>query len=148
MSDISIRTQGRAGRITLTRPHALNAMTYAMCTAIEDALDGWATDDDVALVIIDAEGDKAFCAGGDIADLYETGRAGDFAYGQRFWADEYRLNARIAEYPKPYVAFMQGFTMAAAWAFRVTARTASCVRAARLPCPNVASGLFRMWAAR
>lgn len=111
MSDISIRTQGRAGRITLTRPQALNAMTYAMCTAIEDALDGWATDDDVSLVIIDAEGDKAFCAGGDIADLYEAGRAGDFAYGQRFWADEYRLNARIAEYPKPYVAFMQGFTM-------------------------------------
>jgi enoyl-CoA hydratase len=61
--------------------------------------------------VIDAEGDKAFCAGGDIAKLYETGRAGDFAYGQRFWRDEYRLNAKIAEYPKPYVAFMQGFTM-------------------------------------
>ncbi|MEM8538646.1 MAG: enoyl-CoA hydratase/isomerase family protein [Pseudomonadota bacterium] len=111
MSDIHIRIEGRAGRITLTRPQALNAMTYDMCLAIEDALEGWAEDDTVALVVIDAEGDKAFCAGGDIQDLYDTGRAGDFAFGQRFWADEYRLNARIAEYPKPYVAFMQGFTM-------------------------------------
>ena len=65
----------------------------------------------MALVIIDAEGDKAFSAGGDIQKLYETGRAGDFAYGQTFWADEYRLNAKIREYPKPYIAFMQGFTM-------------------------------------
>jgi enoyl-CoA hydratase/carnithine racemase len=111
MTDISIRKTGRAGRITLTRPKALNAMSYDMCLAIEAALDDWATDDDVALVIIDAEGDKAFCAGGDIQQLYDTGRAGDFAYGRTFWRDEYRLNAKIAEYPKPYIAFMQGFTM-------------------------------------
>ncbi|MEM8773655.1 MAG: enoyl-CoA hydratase/isomerase family protein [Pseudomonadota bacterium] len=111
MSDIHIRKTGRAGRITLTRAHALNAMTYDMCLAIEAALDEWADDNAVDLVIIDAEGEKAFCAGGDIQDLYDTGRAGDFAFGQKFWRDEYRLNAKIAEYPKPYVAFMQGFTM-------------------------------------
>jgi len=111
MADISIRTSAQAGRITLTRPHALNAMSYDMAILIEEALDAWAEDDGVKLVIIDAEGDKAFCAGGDIQQLYDTGRAGDFAYGQRFWRDEYRLNAKIAEYPKPYIAFMQGFTM-------------------------------------
>ncbi|MFK7937992.1 MAG: enoyl-CoA hydratase/isomerase family protein [Roseovarius sp.] len=111
MSDISIRIIGHAGRITLTRPQALNAMTYDMANAIEAALDDWVTNDTVKLVIIDATGDKAFCAGGDIQQLYDTGRAGDFAYGQNFWRDEYRLNAKIAEYPKPYVAFMQGFTM-------------------------------------
>ena len=111
MSDIFVRKSGHAGRITLTRPKALNAVTYEMCQAIEAALDDWRDDDDVALVIIDAEGDKAFSAGGDIQKLYETGRAGDFAYGQKFWADEYRLNAKIREYSKPYVAFMQGFTM-------------------------------------
>ena len=111
MSEISIRIEGCAGRITLTRPQALNAVTYDMCRAIEAALDAWREDDAVKLVIIDAEGDKAFSAGGDITDLYRTGRAGDFAYGQTFWRDEYRLNAKIAEYPKPYVALMQGFVM-------------------------------------
>ncbi|MBU3258463.1 enoyl-CoA hydratase/isomerase family protein [Roseovarius sp. PS-C2] len=112
MSDeINIRKERRAGRITLTRPKALNALSYDMCLAMEDALDAWAADDSVNLVIVDAEGDKAFCAGGDIQKLYDTGRAGDFAFGRRFWRDEYRLNAKIAEYPKPYIAFMQGFTM-------------------------------------
>ncbi|MET4103644.1 enoyl-CoA hydratase [Roseovarius sp. MBR-78] len=109
--DIHIRKEGRAGRITLTRPRALNALSYDMAMAIEAALDDWRADEDVALVVIDAEGDRAFCAGGDIQQLYDTGRAGDFAYGRRFWADEYRLNAKIARYPKPYVALMQGFVM-------------------------------------
>ncbi|MCR8825640.1 enoyl-CoA hydratase/isomerase family protein [Pseudosulfitobacter koreensis] len=111
MSDISIRTVGVAGRITLTRPKALNAVTYEMCLAIEDALDRWRDDAAVQLVIIDAEGDRAFCAGGDIADLYASGRKGDFAYGRKFWADEYRLNAKIFTYPKPVVSFLQGFVM-------------------------------------
>ncbi len=111
MSDIQIRKIGRAGRITLTRPHALNAVTYEMVLAIEAALDDWRNDPDVALVVIDAEGDKAFSAGGDLAEMYKTGSAGDYSYGRKFWADEYRLNAKIANYPKPYLAFCQGFTM-------------------------------------
>lgn len=111
MSDIDIRIVGRAGRITLTRPKALNAMSYEMCLAIEAAFDAWRNDDSVDLIVIDAEGDKAFCAGGDIAELYDTGTKGNFAYGQKFWADEYRLNAKIFGYPKPVVSFLQGFTM-------------------------------------
>jgi enoyl-CoA hydratase len=108
---IHIRTEGRAGRITLDRPAALNALSYEMCGAIEAALDGWAGDDAVALVVIDAVGDKAFCAGGDIAEMHATGMAGDFAYGRRFWADEYRMNAKLFRFPKPIVSLMQGFTM-------------------------------------
>lgn len=111
MSDISIRITGRAGRITLTRAHALNAMTYDMCMAIDAALERWRDDDAVALVIIDAEGDRAFCSGGDIAELYATGTKGDYGYGQKFWADEYQLNNKIFTYPKPVVSFLQGFTM-------------------------------------
>lgn len=111
MNDIDIRVKKRAGRITLQRPDALNAMTYDMCTAIEQALLSWRDNDTIDLIVIDALGDRAFCAGGDIAKLYDTGKAGNFKFGQRFWADEYRLNALISNYPKPYVALMQGFTM-------------------------------------
>ena len=111
MSDINIRITGHAGRITLTRPQALNAMTYQMCLAIEQAFDDWASNDAVQLVVIDAQGERAFCSGGDIAELYDTGTKGDFAYGQRFWADEYRLNHKIFSYAKPVVSFLQGFTM-------------------------------------
>ncbi len=111
MADIEIHVSGRAGRITFTRPKALNAMSYDMCRAIDAAMRSWRDNDAVDLVVIDAEGDRAFCAGGDIAELYETGRAGNYDYGRGFWRDEYRLNAYIAEYSKPVVSFMQGFTM-------------------------------------
>lgn len=111
MSDIDTRIEGRAGRITLTRPQALNALTYDMCMAIDAALIRWREDDAVQVVMIDAEGPRAFCSGGDIAEMYATGTAGDYAYGRRFWRDEYRMNARLFEFPKPTVSFLQGFTM-------------------------------------
>lgn len=111
MSDVSTRIEGRAGRVTLTRTKALNALTHQMCLDIEAALDAWATDPAVALVIIDAEGDKAFCAGGDVAQVVTAGRAGDMALGRDFWRDEYRMNLKLSRYPKPIVSFMQGFVM-------------------------------------
>jgi enoyl-CoA hydratase len=112
MSDeIIIRVEGKAGRITLNRPKALNALTHAQCLAMEAALTGWRDDPAVALVIIDAVGDRAFCAGGDIAQIYRAGMAGDYALGRDFWFDEYRLNAMLGAWPKPILAFMQGFVM-------------------------------------
>ena len=111
MSDILIRKDGRAGLITLNRPKALNALTWDMCLAIEAALDDWSRDPQVALILIDGAGERAFCAGGDIADMYASARRGDVGYGQRFWRDEYRLNRKIHHYPKPIVTFLHGFTM-------------------------------------
>ena len=111
MADIDIRIEGKLGRITLNRPKAMNALTYEMCLQIESALDTWRDDDAVKMLLIDAAGDRAFCAGGDIAELYATGNAGDYSYGRRFWRDEYRMNAKLFEFPKPVASFMQGFTM-------------------------------------
>lgn len=108
---IRIRKIGRIGQITLQRPEALNAVTYDMVLAIEAALDGWRDDERVACVLIDAEGHKAFSAGGDLQFMYDTASKGDFEPGRTFWRDEYRLNAKIAAYPKPYIALCQGFTM-------------------------------------
>ena len=111
MADIDIRVEGKVGRITLNRPKAMNALTYKMCLEIEKALDAWRTDDDVAMLLIDAAGERAFCAGGDIAEMYATGKRGDYDYGRKFWRDEYRMNAKLFEFPKPVASFMQGFTM-------------------------------------
>ncbi|AXX98251.1 enoyl-CoA hydratase/isomerase family protein [Profundibacter amoris] len=111
MAEIDIRKDGKLGRITLNRPEALNALTYEMCLAIEKALDAWREDDDVKMLLIDAAGDRAFCAGGDIAEMYASGKRGDYEYGRRFWRDEYRMNAKLFEFPKPVASLMQGFTM-------------------------------------
>ncbi|MDO5613563.1 MAG: enoyl-CoA hydratase/isomerase family protein [Paracoccus sp. (in: a-proteobacteria)] len=111
MDDLHIRKAGRAGRITFTRPKALNALSHDMARAIHAALNDWRDDPDVALIVIDAQGERAFCAGGDIAAVYRGGLEGDHQIGRDFFHDEYRMNAAIADYPKPIAAFMQGFVM-------------------------------------
>lgn len=110
-NDLHVRKDGVVGWITLNRPKALNALTYEMCLEIEKALDEWSEDASVSMLIIDAVGEKAFCAGGDIAEMYATGMAGDFSYGRQFWRDEYRMNAKLFRFPKPVASFLQGFTM-------------------------------------
>lgn len=109
--DVSVRIEGRVGRVTLSRPSALNALTHSMALIIEKALLEWQANDSIALVMIDAEGDKAFCAGGDVNALYQQGKAGDFESGRQFWRDEYRLNVLIDSFAKPFVAIMDGIAM-------------------------------------
>jgi len=111
MTDLLIRTEGRAGRLTLNRPKALNALTHEQCLQTEAALLKWRDDPSVDLVILDATGDRAFCSGGDIAQVAAAGREGNFAMGRDFWRDEYRMNLLLATYPKPIVSFMHGFVM-------------------------------------
>lgn len=106
--EIRFERVGRAGVVTLTRPQALNAVTHKMVLALQHALDAWRDDDGVALVVIKAEG-RAFSAGGDILHIYEAGKRGEPPYD--FFADEYRLNAAIARFPKPYVALIDGIAM-------------------------------------
>lgn len=111
MSDIHIRKSGRTGRITLTRPKTLNAVTWEMVEALTAALPAFAADDDVAMLVIDAEGDKAFSAGGDIAGIYNALVTGTLEEPRNFWRAEYALNAALFHFPKPIASFMQGFTM-------------------------------------
>jgi len=141
MSDVIIRKDGRAGRITLNRPEALNALTWDMCLAIEKALEDWRHDDAVALVLIDAAGERAFCAGGDIAEMYATATRGDFDYGRRFWRDEYRLNRKIFIYPKPVVTFLHGYTMGGGVGIGCHASHRIVDDSSRIAMPEVSIGL-------
>src|SRR5947209_9485850 len=109
--DILFERRGVAGIVTLNRPQALNAVTHEMVRALARQLDAWATDAAVTRVIVRAAGERAFSAGGDIRALYELGRAGRQAEMLTFWRDEYPLNAMIKQYPKPYVALIDGIVM-------------------------------------
>ena len=111
MTDIIITVENSTGRIHLNRPKALNALTYEMNNSLEAALLSWADDAAITQVVITAEGEKSFCAGGDVAELYRRGVDGDHDYARSYWRDEYRLNALIEAYPKPYIALMQGYVM-------------------------------------
>lgn len=107
---VLLRTEGRAGYITLNRPRALNALTHPMVRTIDAALAQWELDESVAVVVVSGAGERGLCAGGDIRAIHADALAGKDA-SIAFWRDEYRLNARIARYSKPYVALMDGIVM-------------------------------------
>jgi len=109
--DVLVRREGGIGKIILNRPKALHALNLQMCEAILAALNAWKSDDSVQLVLVThAEGSRGFCAGGDIRMLAESG-ASDGSEARAFFAVEYRLNAAVKAFPKPYVAIMDGVTM-------------------------------------
>ncbi|MEV7067852.1 enoyl-CoA hydratase/isomerase family protein [Streptomyces collinus] len=108
---VLFHTSGRAAHITLNRPRALNALTHTMVRRIDAALTEWERDPAVETVVITGAGERGLCAGGDIRAIHDDARDGDGTASAGFWRDEYRLNARIARYPKPYVAVMDGIVM-------------------------------------
>ena len=110
-TDVVCTKQGHAGLIHLNRPKALNALTHNMVNVIAPALELWAHDPEITRILIDAEGEKAFCAGGDIRKVTEQGKSGQKAEAVGFWADEYRLNTKINTYPKPFIALVDGIVM-------------------------------------
>lgn len=111
MSDMIIRTVGPVAHATLNRPKALNALNHQMCLDLETAMKDWAHNDNIKLLLIDAEGEKAFCAGGDIVGIYRQAMEGDYTSSLKFWRDEYRLNLAISTYSKPYIALMDRIVM-------------------------------------
>jgi enoyl-CoA hydratase len=106
-NEILFRRDGRLAHIILNRPQAMNALTHGMVNAMTAALTEWETDESVAAVLLTGAGERGLCAGGDIVAIYRDALDGGHKTA-RFWADEYKLNALIARYPKPYVAVMDG----------------------------------------
>lgn len=108
---VLLRTTGRVAHIVLNRPRALNALTHAMVRRVDEALTACEHDPAVEAVVLTGAGERGLCAGGDIRAVHDDARDGDGTASAAFWRDEYRLNARIARYPKPYVAVMDGIVM-------------------------------------
>lgn len=108
--EIQYRVIGNLGHITLNRPKALNALTYAMCEKITKLLLEWQDNSEIGAVLIDGAGDRAFCAGGDVILLHDSGKAGD-SRAEEFWRIEYALNELIHCYSKPYISLIDGFVM-------------------------------------
>lgn len=105
------RIERGVGRIVLNRPRALNALDLGMIRALAEILARFAADPGVRLVTIAGAGGRAFCAGGDVRAIRASTLAGDFAANEAFFAAEYAVNQAIAEFPKPYIALIDGICM-------------------------------------
>ncbi|KAK0651832.1 3-hydroxyisobutyryl-CoA hydrolase-like protein [Cercophora newfieldiana] len=99
--------------IELNRPKKLNALNGSMIRKIGPRLLEWAKSDMANIIVLKGTGEKAFCAGGDVAALVKWNKEGE--EGQKrstdYFALEYQLDHLIATYEKPVVAMMDGITM-------------------------------------
>ncbi|MEI6485649.1 MAG: enoyl-CoA hydratase/isomerase family protein [Sphingomonadales bacterium] len=108
--EVLIERRGHALWITLNRPQALNALNHPMAVTIHRAIIDAMLDPAVRHMVISGAGDRAFCAGGDVALLGREGRQ-NRALWESFFHDEYRMNQAIARCGKPWVALIDGITM-------------------------------------
>jgi 3-hydroxyisobutyryl-CoA hydrolase len=99
--------------IELNRPKKLNSLNGSMARKILPRLREWEKSQMANVILISGAGPKAFCAGGDVAELALQNKSGP--EGQKkssdYFALEYQLDHLIATYSKPYVAIIDGITM-------------------------------------
>ncbi|MBT2299080.1 enoyl-CoA hydratase/isomerase family protein [Variovorax paradoxus] len=142
-----IQTAGgrRFGVATLNTPAALNALSVAMVRLLTPKLREWARDAAVAGVLLQAAGEKAFCAGGDLRQLYQTLRECGperNPYAERFFAEEYELDYLIHTFPKPVLCWGHGIVMGGGIGLMAGASHRVATAQSRLAMPEISIGLY------
>ena len=102
----------KLGVIYLNRPEKLNALNFEMIIKIREILEKWEDNDKVRAVLFDSLNEKAFCAGGDLKDLYNNYINNDSCQKKdEFFATEFELDKYIASYKKPIISNWRGIVM-------------------------------------
>lgn len=139
--EVLTEVDGSVGVITLNRPKAINSLNQQMVDALSAILTRWADDDAVRAVVLSGAGERGLCAGGDVVSIYHSARK-DGVEARRFWRDEYRLNAQIADFSKPYVAVMDGIVMGGGVGVSAHANTRVVTDTSKIAMPEVGIGFI------
>lgn len=133
--------RNHVGHLTLNRPAGLNAVTLEMVRLLHQQLSAWAADPQIHAVVLRANGEKAFCAGGDIRSLYDSFQRGDTEH-ETFFEEEYALDQYIHAYPKPLLALMDGFVLGGGMGLVQGASLRVVTERVRMGMPEVGIGYF------
>jgi enoyl-CoA hydratase len=139
IQDIVFDQRGGLGLITINKPGSLNAMNLVMIESVTAKLGRWTKDEDIHAVLLQGAGDRAFCAGGDIRDLYFQ-KGTDF--GRRYYLAEYCLDIAIKRFPKPFLVIMDGVTMGGGVGLSVYASFRIATERTQFAMPETGIGLF------
>lgn len=142
MSAIATSVANGVGNIILNRPKALNALDQGMIGEMFPVLTDWADDPAVETVLVTSGIDRAFCAGGDIRAIRDSALAGDTAAVTHYFSSEYQLNQLVADYPKPYVALIDGAAMGGGLGISVHGEVRVVTEKALIAMPETAIGFF------
>ena len=133
-------------RATLNAPASLNALSLDMIDGLAARLDAWMVDPQVVGVVLDAAGDKAFCAGGDVVALHrsirETPHGAVPGHAAGFFEREYRLDHRIHTAPKPVLCWGNGIVMGGGIGLMAGASHRVVTARTKLAMPEITIGLY------
>ncbi|ADG99123.1 Enoyl-CoA hydratase/isomerase [Segniliparus rotundus DSM 44985] len=142
MTTVRVSLDQGVGRLVLDRPHALNALDLGMIRELAEPLAAWASDASVRRVVVTSSSPKAFCAGGDIRAIREHAVNGESGLVRQYFAEEYALNQLIAEYPKEYVAVIDGYALGGGLGISVHGSERIVTEHAVAAMPETAIGFF------
>ncbi len=140
-SELLVDVRNHIAFVTLSRPQALNSLSYGMVKELAQLLKKWESDDSIHAVLVRGAGDKAFCAGGDIRYIYDSFQA-DSTEHLQFFCDEYQLDHYIHRYPKPFITLMDGIVMGGGMGISQGAQFRIVTDRTRMAMPETAIGLF------
>lgn len=143
--EIKTRSKELIGVATLSAEKNLNAISLEMIDGLYRQLEDWRHDEHIVCVFLQGAGDKAFCAGGDIVNLYKSMcdcREGTNEYAEKFFSHEYRLNYLIHNYPKPMICWGHGITMGGGLGLMAGASHRVVTETSRIAMPEITIGLF------
>jgi enoyl-CoA hydratase len=141
--EILFEIRNGIGVMTLNRPKALNALSLGMIREMERVMPEWERDPAVKAVVVRGAGDRAFCAGGDVAGLYREMRNDPSGTLRRdFFREEYIVNRRIYRFAKPWISFLHGIDMGGGVGLSVHGTYSIATERFLFAMPETAIGLF------
>jgi enoyl-CoA hydratase/carnithine racemase len=166
-SEIETKTNKRIALAELNAPQSLNALNMSMFELLHKQLLEWQSNDEIAMVILQGAGDKAFCAGGDVVSLYhalktERENITDTqsstvqktaetiindqtiinSFGYDFFALEYQVDQLIHEFTKPILVWGDGYIMGGGIGLFAGASHKVVTEKTLLAMPEVTIGLY------
>jgi enoyl-CoA hydratase len=135
---ISRRADG-VGHVVFNNPERRNAVSLEMWQAVEGALDAFADDDEVRVVVLSGAGDKAFVSGADVSK-FEDERSGAAAVAH-YNATTARIYGKLEALPKPTIAQITGSCVGGGVALAVCCDLRVCGAGARFSIPAAKLGL-------
>ena len=144
-TDVLAERVGQLGLVTLNRPKALNALSLAMVRELTHVLLTWQHDAEIKAVVVRGSNKEgpfgAYCAGGDIRYFHQAALSGDVTL-EDFFTEEYSLNHLIHNYPKPYIALMDGIVMGGGMGISQGAALRVVTERTKMAMPETHIGLF------
>lgn len=137
---------GYVGHATLNNPKALNALNHPMADALNEQLDQWQNDPHCQAVLLTGDGERAFCAGGDVK--YVTVNQDNetdsdrFARADAYFASEYRADLAIHRCKKPVIVWGHGVVMGGGMGLMQGADFRVVTPSSRIAMPETAIGLY------